>query len=195
MSNMLRNRKGFTLVEMALVLVIIGIILGAVLKGQEIIKTAKYKRLYNTYRELIAATYTYYDKYQAYPGDDNTAQTRWPTAANGNANGYVDGAGGAGNVFCTTAVAGQTAGANGRIAPKHVFGGGIGVIRTSTIFGAGTWNKPFAVCFQNLTNETASWLDTSYDDGVYNTGSIRGNGDYMTLSPDLLSAAYVCIEG
>jgi prepilin-type N-terminal cleavage/methylation domain-containing protein len=63
----LRSNKGFTLVELAIVLVIIGIILGAVLKGQELINNAKMKRAYNQYREVLAAVYTYYDKYGKYP--------------------------------------------------------------------------------------------------------------------------------
>ncbi|WP_293446082.1 prepilin-type N-terminal cleavage/methylation domain-containing protein, partial [Persephonella sp.] len=65
---MKESQKGFTLVELAIVLVIIGIILGAVLKGQELIKNAKEKRLYNTYREMIAAINTYLDRYNALPG-------------------------------------------------------------------------------------------------------------------------------
>ncbi|PIX86479.1 MAG: prepilin-type cleavage/methylation domain-containing protein, partial [Nitrospirae bacterium CG_4_10_14_3_um_filter_53_41] len=59
---MVKNNKGFTLVELAIVLVIIGIILGAVLKGQELITNAKTKRTYNLQREVFAAIYTYVDK-------------------------------------------------------------------------------------------------------------------------------------
>ncbi len=54
MSRTLRNAKGFTLVELAIVLVIIGIILGAVLKGQELINNAKMKRAYNDVRGVIS---------------------------------------------------------------------------------------------------------------------------------------------
>ncbi|MGC9141911.1 MAG: prepilin-type N-terminal cleavage/methylation domain-containing protein, partial [Caldimicrobium sp.] len=69
--------RGFTLVELAIVLVIIGIILGAVLKGQELVFNAKVKRLVSQAKEMMAALYTYYDKYGYYPGDDPTATTRW----------------------------------------------------------------------------------------------------------------------
>jgi len=55
-----RNQKGFTLVELAIVLVIIGIILGAVLKGQALINNAKIKRVYNQQREVLAAVYSYF---------------------------------------------------------------------------------------------------------------------------------------
>ena len=91
MTGTIRNAKGFTLVELAIVLVIIGIILGAVLKGQELINNAKIKRVYNQYREISAAVYTYMDRYQYYPGDDSASATRWSTAGvtAGNGNGMV----------------------------------------------------------------------------------------------------------
>ncbi|MEM0326942.1 MAG: prepilin-type N-terminal cleavage/methylation domain-containing protein [Desulfurococcaceae archaeon] len=68
--------RGFTLVELAIVLVIIGIILGGILKGQELIFNAKVKRLQSQVKEMMAAVYTYYDKYGYLPGDDPTANSR-----------------------------------------------------------------------------------------------------------------------
>lgn len=68
----LRSNKGFTLVELAIVLVIIGIILGAVLKGQELINNAKVKRLQNDLRGIEAAMWTYYDRAGRMPGDCNS---------------------------------------------------------------------------------------------------------------------------
>lgn len=67
----LRSKGGFTLVELAIVLVIIGIILGAVLKGQELINNAKVKRLQNDLKGIEAAMWTYYDRVGRMPGDCN----------------------------------------------------------------------------------------------------------------------------
>jgi prepilin-type N-terminal cleavage/methylation domain-containing protein len=63
--------RGFTLVELAIVLVIIGIILGAILKGTELINNAKVKRLQNDLRGLEAAIWTFYDRTGRMPGDCN----------------------------------------------------------------------------------------------------------------------------
>jgi len=59
----LRNQKGFTLIEMAIVLVIIGLILGAVIKGKDVMNSAKQKKFYTNFVktwELAAASY--YDR-------------------------------------------------------------------------------------------------------------------------------------
>ncbi|MCX7857668.1 MAG: prepilin-type N-terminal cleavage/methylation domain-containing protein [Deltaproteobacteria bacterium] len=64
-----RKEKGFTLVELAIVLVIIGIILGAILKGTELINNAKVKRLQNDLKGIEAAMWTYYDRQGRMPGD------------------------------------------------------------------------------------------------------------------------------
>ncbi|MEO0247869.1 MAG: prepilin-type N-terminal cleavage/methylation domain-containing protein [candidate division WOR-3 bacterium] len=76
----LRSKAGFTLVELAIVLVIIGIILGAVLKGQELINNAKVKRLINDSKGLVAIAYTFYDRYGRFPGDcDNDGDVNYAT--------------------------------------------------------------------------------------------------------------------
>lgn len=66
-----QHQRGFTLLELAIVLVIIGIILGAILKGQELINNAKAKRLLNDMKGLATLHYTFYDRYGRFPGDCN----------------------------------------------------------------------------------------------------------------------------
>jgi len=65
----MRNNKGFTLIEMAVVLVIIGIILGAVIKGNDLIENAKVKGVIQAPTKWEVPIMTYYDKKGAFPGD------------------------------------------------------------------------------------------------------------------------------
>lgn len=192
--------KGFTLVELAIVLVIIGLILGAILKGQELISNAKMKRLYNQYREVVAAIYTYYDKYNAFPGDDPNANTRWSTVTpgNGDGDGLIDGfnincMAGSGGETCiawqhlrlANILTGATDNTNGRIAPRNPYGGSVGIGYVG-IQGLTThW-----IGFDNVPGDICASIDQQYDDGVYNTGSIRGSGDYVT-NPNVIYDLYI----
>src|SRR5512135_1942012 len=64
------SSSGFTLVEIAIVLVIIGLLLGGVLKGQELINSAKVKNFANDLRNVPLFIYGYQDKFRSVPGDD-----------------------------------------------------------------------------------------------------------------------------
>jgi prepilin-type N-terminal cleavage/methylation domain-containing protein len=89
------KQTGFTLVEIAIVLVIIGLLLGGILKGQEMIVQAKVKNSIQDFSGVSAAFYGYQDRYRAIPGDDKDAATRWttPTAAvSGNGDRILTGA-------------------------------------------------------------------------------------------------------
>jgi len=193
----LRSNKGFTLVELAIVLVIIGIILGAVLKGQELINNAKMKRAYNQYREVLAAVYTYYDRYGKYPGDDNTANPRWSAATNGNNNGVIDGltlgcgASGPGetcqawlHMRLANILTGATTASDGTRAPSNAYGGSIGIGYANVQNLTTMW-----IGFDNVPGDVCQSLDQQYDDGDYNTGSIRGSGDYKT-NPNVIYDLY-----
>src|SRR6266853_16072 len=76
MSIQKKHQRGFTLIEIAIVLVIIGLLIGGVLKGQELIYNQKVKSTYDYYRQYTAAMYGYQDRYKALPGDDAQAATR-----------------------------------------------------------------------------------------------------------------------
>ena len=90
------KQKGFSLVEIAIVLVIVGLLIGGVLKGQEMITNAKLKRVESDNAGIAAALFSYQDRYLQLPGDDNAATGRFDLYAGtttnvGNGNGLIEG--------------------------------------------------------------------------------------------------------
>jgi prepilin-type N-terminal cleavage/methylation domain-containing protein len=82
------KQKGFTLIEMSIVLVIIGLIIGGILKGQEIIDSSRQKNLITQVDGLRSAINTFNDRYSGLPGDFAQGTTRIAAGAvNGNGNG------------------------------------------------------------------------------------------------------------
>ncbi len=73
---MLLSNKGFTLVELAIVMVIIGLLIGGILKGQEFIAAARVKAVITQVKGYQGAVNVYTDKYNALPGDDRSATTK-----------------------------------------------------------------------------------------------------------------------
>jgi prepilin-type N-terminal cleavage/methylation domain-containing protein len=191
----LRKKEGFTLVELAIVLVIIGIILGAVLKGQELINSAKMKRVYSQYREILAAVLTYQDKYGRMPGDDNDTAlgTRWVPPAYytaGNGNGQINGGTIATMFTCGAATASETCGEwdqmrraniitgplNGSN-PTNTFGGAVGIAWVAVSGLTTNW-----IGMSNIPTDIAQSLDKQYDDGDGTTGDIRAIAAYVAGS-------------
>jgi prepilin-type N-terminal cleavage/methylation domain-containing protein len=92
----LKKQTGFTLVEIAIVLVIVGLLIGGVLKGQEMITNAKLKRIESDNAGMAAAMFSYQDRYLQLPGDDRDAGARFTIYSDGGglgvkANGDGDG--------------------------------------------------------------------------------------------------------
>jgi len=89
-----RTSAGFTLVEIAIVLVIIGLLVGGVLKGQELIASARVRNLIALQDGVKAAFYGFQDRYRALPGDYSSADTNINCpinpCLNGNGNGQVE---------------------------------------------------------------------------------------------------------
>ena len=92
--------KGFTLVELSIVLVILGLLVGGVLTGQALIRAAELRAVATEKDKYITAFYTFKDKYLALPGDMTNANAYWPdcgdsttsatTGCNGDGNGFID---------------------------------------------------------------------------------------------------------
>jgi prepilin-type N-terminal cleavage/methylation domain len=90
---MRRQAQGFTLIEIAIVLVIIGLLLGGVLKGQELITGARVRNLISQQDGIKAAYFGFLDRYRALPGDyPQAAQNITGATAFGNGNGQIEAA-------------------------------------------------------------------------------------------------------
>ena len=97
---MKRNQSGFTLVEIAIVLVIVGLLLGGILKGQELVQNAKVRNIADQQNAIKAAYYAFQDRYRALPGDYVAAGNNIPNVAaatNGDGNAQIGVPGGASN--------------------------------------------------------------------------------------------------
>jgi len=89
---MRKKQTGFTLIEIAIVLVIIGLLLGGVLKGQELITSARVRNLISQQDGTKAAYFGFLDRFRALPGDYTQASTNiscTPACTNGNGNGQI----------------------------------------------------------------------------------------------------------
>src|SRR5450631_4231926 len=88
---MKKQQKGFTLIEIAIVLVIIGLLLGGVLKGQELITSARVRNLISVQDGVKAAFFGFQDRFRALAGDYTLATTNITGATvNGNGNGRIE---------------------------------------------------------------------------------------------------------
>ncbi len=102
---MILKNKGFTLVELSVVMVIIAILVAGVFMGASLIRSAELREVIGDYDRYTKAIKEFEDKYHALPGDMSNAETIWgsdatcPTTAtnstpkittcNGNGNGRI----------------------------------------------------------------------------------------------------------
>ena len=181
-----RKQSGFTLVEIAIVLVIIGLLLGGVLKGQEMITNAKVSKVDADYKSVVAAILAYQDRYGVLPGDDPQAATRfqgtWAGTDNGNGNGRIDGGWNSNNNGQETRKIWKHLRGAGLIAgpvdntdasyqqPSNSFGGLVGI--HLNLYNLSGHN----IVFGEIPGDIASILEARGDDGVPNAGSIQSHG-------------------
>lgn len=182
------RQSGFTLVEIAIVLVIIGLLLGGVLKGQEMIDNARIKNASADMNGISAAYNSYVDRFRRMPGDDGPLATlnarggSWASVTvGGNNNGVVNitagqvfGAGGEAVPFWQSLkaagfISGNVADAGVPALPRNAFNGLTGVgIGVTPAAGAAA----LSVCISQVPGKAARAIDTQFDDGVPNRGSV-----------------------
>lgn len=177
--NLRGNQKGFTLVEVAIVLVIIGLLIGGILKGQEMIQNARIKRVEKQADELRAAISAYQDRYGTLPGDDlnPVGHTGVAGLIAGNGNGLIAAAE-APDLFMHLAATNLISGTYTVAAasyPRNAFGGTTDIeFQPVATLAPVHW-----IVFTQIPAEAARIIDTSLDDGVDTTGTIRANAAYL----------------
>lgn len=82
---------GFSLIELGIVLLIVGVIIGAVFKGQDLLQSAKINSVLDDVRRYKNAVLLYQHTYGEWPGDDGKASVRFANATDGNGDGLVSG--------------------------------------------------------------------------------------------------------
>lgn len=208
---MKKAQSGFTLVEIAIVLVIIGLLLGGVLKGQEMIENAKVKNAINDIHGVGAAYNSYIDRFRRLPGDDGpnlaALTARGGSWANITTFGNNNGALGItpANAFAAAGeevpfwqhlraagfIAGSPADAGTAALPRNAFNGNMAVAMNTTAITGMPQN--LSVCLGQVPGKSARQMDTQLDDGEPDTGSFRATlstAPGTNFTPAAAAAAY-----
>jgi prepilin-type N-terminal cleavage/methylation domain-containing protein len=93
------QHAGFSLAEVSIVLVILGLLVGGIMTGSHLIKAANIRATINQMGEMSQLVNTFRDKYMYLPGDMPDAHDVWAEATPGNGDGLVGG-GNSRNIFC-----------------------------------------------------------------------------------------------
>ena len=213
-----RGQRGFTLVEVAIVLVIVGLLLGGILKGQDLVAGARVRNLADMNAGIQAAYYGFVDRYRQTPGDmpaTVAASVIGDAAitAGGDADGRID----AGNWGEASAVwvhltragflqgsydGGATSATRYRaaaMAPQNVFNGYMLLAQTrdySTTAGAPTAAGALRlglVLGDNIPVDIARELDLKIDDQRPLTGALRFTGTTTFSHRGVSEATTACM--
>jgi len=180
--------------------VIIGLLLGGVLKGQELINTARVRALNNTVDGITAAWFSFQDRYRAFPGDYLAAKAtvNLPgVTVGGDGNGRVGITGAStdspaerGQVwthleaagYITGGYTGATIASGGEytcaatICPDNGFGTGMSIFHGAEVQSS-TVAAHELITGQGIPVEVIAELDRKIDDDAPNTGVMQSGND------------------
>lgn len=194
------HQGGFTLVEIAIVLIIIGLLIGGALKGQELITQARIRNVANDFSNITVAIYGYQDRYKKLPGDDELADARWtsPQATKGNGNGTLGEGALSALLSCTSdsstencnlwqhlRLSGFIAGDPASKSAPQNSAGGVLQVQSGALGEAG-----LAICSSGLSGKIAGAVDTQLDDGKPGTGALRASEKTSDLNEKPQITAY-----
>ena len=191
-----RRQAGFTLVEMAIVLVIVGLIIAGVLTAQQVTQNGKITNAVQGIKSYQAAVQNYNQSYGAVPGDDVQAATRFPSdeslggAQQGDGDGSIKGAYNdtkgeeSARFWQHLRNAGLIKGAAGDASlPSNPFNGVYGV-QSAAAFGLAAGTN--MLCLDKIPGGAAAAIDQQLDDGKSDSGAVRGG----TALGETAAAAY-----
>jgi prepilin-type N-terminal cleavage/methylation domain-containing protein len=185
-----RAQQGLSLLEMSITLLVVGLIVSMMVRGEELIVQTRIKAVAADFNGLRIAVATYQDRYARFPGDDDGA-ARWSgfgvTPVSGNPDGQLTGVFNAApsnpplpteetNLFwwhlrLSQILVGPIDAVNGPRQPSNFLGGIIGVQAPL----AGTLGLPNVVaCSTSLPVRVAAAVDLNLDEGRATTGDMRG---------------------
>jgi len=181
-------RKAFTLVELSIVLIIIGILIGGVLKGKEMIENAKLKRVKSDIDGITAAISAYQDRYGALPGDDNNNREDFAPGCDGsqgNSNGYFDSSEEVclwKELYGSNLLKGdKTESDINLLRPKNPYGGVYKINYDLNPVGHSEADYTNWVFIHGIGSRKAQALDRIYDDGKFDSGMIITEKDYTKV--------------
>lgn len=193
MSSRRAAERGVTLVEVAIVLAVVGLLLGAVLKGQELINNAKVRAIADRQISLRAAWFAFIDRYQAMPGDYADASGSIVGAVGGDGDGniainespialqHLTGAGYLHCPQCTFNASPAGAPPTAQNSLQNQYGGVVAIFHDSAYYatiGSPVGNSRLFIHTGHLMpSNIAAEIDRKLDDGHSNTGEFVFN-DY-----------------